>query len=525
MAVLAPLGALLLTTACGTTVSPADRGALTQPGSSSGPDGLTSAGSGTGGLDGGRAGGQEAEPAAGTQPGGSGSAASADIGTSGTGEGAATRRGETPAQPGAGSAVTEQRIALPGVSATEIFVGISNPQNAGTANKALGGQGLDPGDLKKNWEAVIKDLNSRGGIAGRKVRPVYYDTDASSSSTSAAQVSQGACEHWTKDNKVAAVLSRDLGNQIVLQCAQQAGALHVFTDLSQSHSGTFRRYPNYYEATGLAVDRAARATVEGLAAQGYFRNAKTALITWDSEGYRAGVQNGILPALARAGVRLETEPYYVASPEDGGSLADSSAATKSAALRFAQLGIDRVIILDGPAGISRGGLLVLQFTANAETQNYRPRYGLNTSGGLSTIAPSVPKGQFNGAQGIGWEPVLDLAAADDPPARYSPARKRCLAVLAAGGVRPANRNAENIATDSCDVMWFLKQSVETAGSVVDRNSFRAAVERLGTSYASPLTFLNQFGPGRHDGVAAARPVAYVGSCNCFRYTGPVRRVQ
>lgn len=159
-------------------------------------------------------------------------------------------------------------------------------------------------------------------------------------------------------------------------------------------------------------------------------------------------------------MRLATEPYYVSAPQDGGSIADASAVTKSAALKFAQLGVDRVIILDGPGGISRGGLLVLEFTTNAETQGYRPRYGLNAAGGLSTIAPSVPKGQFDGAQGVGWAPVLDLIAAGDPPVKYSPERKRCLAVLKAGGVVPANRNAEDIATDSCDVLWFLKHTIE-----------------------------------------------------------------
>ena len=43
---------------------------------------------------------------------------------------------------------------------------------------------------------------------------------------------------------------------------------------------------------------------------------------------------------------------------------------------------------------------------------------------------------------------------------------------------------------------------------------------LGTDYESTITFGVQFGPRQHSGAVAARNLAYVDSCTCYRYTGP-----
>ncbi len=109
-------------------------------------------------------------PATTPTPGGTGAApatgrtvgSTARAGTSGTGV------------PGTAAAGPGQMA--PGVTASEIKIGI-NLVKGGEAMGNLIGAALNFGDTEAQANAVVNYINSRGGIAGRKIVPVFYTFD------------------------------------------------------------------------------------------------------------------------------------------------------------------------------------------------------------------------------------------------------------------------------------------------------------------------------------------------------------
>ena len=68
----------------------------------------------------------------------------------------------------------------PGVTATKIYVGMIWPKNQDAVNQAAGAGGISVGDTKADGNAIIDDINKHGGIAGRKVVPVWQAVDSTS---------------------------------------------------------------------------------------------------------------------------------------------------------------------------------------------------------------------------------------------------------------------------------------------------------------------------------------------------------
>jgi hypothetical protein len=69
---------------------------------------------------------------------------------------------------------------------------------------------------------------------------------------------------------------------------------------------------------------------------------------------------------------------------------------------------------------------------------------------------------------------------------------------------------------SCDELWFLEAAL-AAAPTLDPAGLRAGAESLTNRYQAPGTYRTLLGPGRHDGVAAVRDVAYDSGCACYVY--------
>jgi len=194
--------ALMTTAACGSTVVRTGPGAagdqVAVAGSGAGSDGLGGqglAGGASGGL--GTPGGTTQDPltGSGTFGGGStGSGSSTGSGGAVQAPGSATGTGS---DSGAGATTVTQG---PGVTATSIHIGITVCGKCGSANAALGAGSDDAeADQRGTFKAALADVNDRGGVLGRKLVPIFYDTDPS---RDVAATYQEMCETWTKDSKV-----------------------------------------------------------------------------------------------------------------------------------------------------------------------------------------------------------------------------------------------------------------------------------------------------------------------------------
>lgn len=516
---------ILAIAACGTTVPYKDQvasgnqgggssglGAVGSSGGTSDNGSGSSAGSSlTDGTTGGSAGG-------GPTGGADGSGASTGIGSSG-GSGASTS--------GAGSSGSVSSNGV-GITATSITVGIVYSVNSQAAANAIGSK-LNTGDPLAEQKVIINDINSHGGVGGRKLLYVAHPIDATSTAPYSTQAAE-ECADFTQDHKVFAILD-DLFGEDIRACAKQAGLVQV-ADSAQSFSSseTFQKYPYLALPGSVRQDRIAAAWTPALSAQGYFSTwdyqtgkpgvlpVKVGILSFDDDADVDAVEHVLRPALTAAGYPSEVaQVSYPKGTADNGS---TVSAVQSAVLKFRSDNVTHFLPFDEAAGLS------LYFGKNASSQRYYPRYGLNTGDGMQTLLDSglMPKDQLNGAVGYGWEPVLDIDSGHNPDAGpYSnAARRHCIAIMKAGHVNITGGPATRGALEYCDQFAFFKAAMEAGGSVASRDSFLRGMNSLGSTFPAATTFQTFLGPGRHDGVSSYRLFAYNQPCTCFLYTSDVK---
>jgi len=418
----------------------------------------------------------------------------------------------------------------PGVTATTITFGFTYTVNGAAANSAAGAGGVTQGDELKEAQAFVAYINKHGGVAGRRLVLVTHAYDALSTQTLDQQVS-AACADFTQDHKVFAAQG---GTEQMQVCLDRARAVSVLDNLAVTSAESFRRHPYLAEVSLFDLDRLARNEVTALVDQKYFTGwntvtggpgtgaAKVGYITFDDANFRSSSTRSMLPALARAGHAVSSnDVVYVHVPDNQADLSATSAAISSAVLKFQQSGVTHVVMYDA------GGTLTLLFTTRAESQHYRPRYGVNSNNGLGLLLDGgeVVPAQAVGAAGLGWFPSLDLPDAANPDnGPYSNAsRRRCIALMNAAGVTTADANSKAVPLLYCNTFFLFKAAVEKGvqlrgGTTIDRDTFLAGVNALGSSFESAMTFGTSFSATKHDGAAFYRRVTFDQPCGCMKYT-------
>ncbi len=432
---------------------------------------------------------------------GSGSSA----GSSGTAAGGSA----APVTGGAGSGV--RPAAAPGITDTKMFFGIPYVKNQCEANRALGG-GDTCVDSRHATNAMIDWVNDQGGLGGRKVAPVYYGYDATSSKTSDQQT-QEACAHWTQDNKVFMIFS---AGSIVDECAKKAGVAQLGG--GPSFPDTYRKYPHRIDINNLNSIRMGQVTVNGLNNQSYFsdKDPKYGFVTWDDPDYRRTLKEGYLPSLGRVGAEL-TEVAYLHSPQSVEEIGQTSADVSNAVLRFKAAGIDHVIIQDGSSGACAGACIMLTWMRQSEAQDYRPRYGLNGDDGPPEAAKRagfVPASQLRNSVTVDWSDWNDQTNRGLPP---NTRMKKCKEIMRKRDVDMSNLNQLGAALSACDAFWFLQFAFARMPQVITIDNFVVGVNRIGYDYKSVAAFGNFFSPSRHDGLGAVRDGVFRDSCECYQY--------
>ena len=469
----------------GGAAAPDGSGAQPLEGPAGGVAGGTSGGGSTGGSD--SAGGS------GTAGGGSGTA---DGGTTGAGGGTT-----------GGGAASGSSLG-PGVTAKEIKLGIPYCNDCAAGNAAIGAGGDDPGDTRRYYQAALDVVNSRGGVLGRKLVPVWHELSVSDN-IDASQ--QAACERFTKDTQVAAINMR---GEIIASCAKKAGVMVM------GSGGTklvFDRYPNLFSPAGIRLEGLYGMTVNAMVKAGWHKpvapwpTGKIGLITWQTNEYEYAMKEGYLKAMRANGLKAE-DVRYIAVPQNANSIADASAAISNAVLAFRQKGIDHVFIGDGPAGIFTGVGLTLLFLQNAQSQSYFPRYGFNSNNGPDF--PNHPKEQLAGMIAID---SYDEAKSKDEGIALNPARERCFDIMRKKGLPVGDSQTQMFALNGCEAVFFAEAVLKRAGgSSLDR--VIPGAHSLGTSYRSPFTYGTRIRPGQQDGVYLFRNLRFESGCSCLKYT-------
>lgn len=429
--------------------------------------------------------------------------------TGGPGSTGAPTGGSTNGPGGSGGPVP---VALaPGVTATTIYVGSYYTKNQGAANAALGVGGFDQGDAREPQNVMIDEINKQGGLLGRKIVPIYYGYDATSTQT-ADQQNQAACAKYTQDNKVFAIL---VSGPIIDECAKKAGALEL--GFGEALPETYEKYPHRIDVDDMNLVRQGSVTVDGLFRKGYFtKGARIGMVTWDDPNYRAGLDRGFLATLRSHGLSPAIDSAYIAAPQTAQELGRTSADVSAAVLRFNTRDIDHVLLVDGPIGACIGGCITITWLQESESQRYRPTYGFNEHNTPIELdeAGLLPPGQARGSKAVIWS---SFDSSYDAGWRSNQARERCIALMRKHGIDMSNPNSQAAALLACADFWFLQLVVNRVTGTLTVDAVIDQVNRLGYGYGSPLSFFNYFSPTRHDGAAGVRTIYYVDSCSCYRF--------
>lgn len=234
----------LVSTACGSTVAVGERGALT---------------TNTGGL-----GAEDVESRA------SGAAgARTENGSRVIGAGGSQAAGGRPGAPAPGESSAAQR-AIVGDGTKQVKIGVYYLEDAQQMLTAVGARSTAP-DFRRAAEVMVKDVNARGGIAGRRIIPVYHGIRTQGADRSTED--EAACQDFTRDRPVLAVINIGSGSDILAACLAKAGIVYLYSGLTIDNEAVFRRHPLQSEPISINLDRLARVEVDGLVAQNYLRHA------------------------------------------------------------------------------------------------------------------------------------------------------------------------------------------------------------------------------------------------------------
>lgn len=419
----------------------------------------------------------------------------------------------------AASSGRASRAAARAVTATTIHIGYPYSETAPLAAfsavcaacASFGNQMYFP----QLYDALAKDVNSRGGILGRKIAfhgYGYNSAAATSNSSQAAQFEQEACQHFTRDVPVFAVIFQSLTSTSLAPCLSRsrvsliaAAGYESFVD-----RGDAARYLVYAPASAFN-DTLDHVLVRRLRAMGYFSG-------WDintggpgPQPLRIGLVNFSDPGWTNNGPAMTkalSDFGYKVDPQDNvtysAQLDTQGQSIQNTILKFRTRGVTHVM------GNAANGL----FMYEAVGQNYFPRYGWR-SGFNSDQLPRSEQG-LRGAMGVGFIPTANIGPARNPKS-VGPMQARCERLVTKAGIDWQSNQDRHVTTLAiCDSVWSLERALARSRTLSPGGLARG-YDALGT-VASTLTFRETWGADRRASASVVEDMRYEPSCSCFRYT-------
>jgi hypothetical protein len=375
---------------------------------------------------------------------------------------------------------------------------------------------VNPGNQDKDALTMASALNRVGGIFGRTVVVAFDDVSSASVLVNPDTDASQACVHFTQDRPVIAVFNTltPLDTPTFESCFAAAKVPLFNGSIQPTGTAALAALGGYVTPIiSPSFTDLAPVWVKRLAAEHYFAawnitqgisgsaSVRVALIAANNPtSTRAAAM--LAAALARVGHAPVAQFNYTS----GANGTTTNLAT--AVLQFRSRGVTHVIGVDG--GIK-------SFMAQAQAQRYYPRYGLSTlNTPESTLANgNVNKLQLRGAIGVGWDPPLDVAIAQDPGA-ISSAERECLATQQRAQSYAGMRFAVAIGLEYCDTFNLIKADALAGGGLAGADLVRGQ-GIAGPRFVPSGTFRSGLRPGDPGLPGAARDVAWSGRCSCFKY--------
>lgn len=420
---------------------------------------------------------------------------------------APTTEAPTTDAPTTDAPTTEAPADVPGVDGDTVRIGFITSTNQAAAQEAVGATGITFVPHDQIVDTLLTDLADAGGLAGKTVEPVVYVSDAVVDTDPQANA-RAICATFTEDNEVYAVVTINEPSTEVLACMNEAG-VPVFASsgatFSFSDASVYEANPLFVNSSGISLDRAATALVEGLDTAGFFTpEAQVGIVRLSDPAFDAAATNSLEPALAAAGVE-PVSSVALATIKSNDDLGRFSTEAANAVLDMKDAGVTHLVFFEA------GGAAPFFFLTNAAGQGFTPQLGFSSLSGGQTLVQNINTGGTN----VAWSPIGEVPEADQLP--ESEAATRCLDLVDSTRAVYTSPNATSETLRFCDATWALQAAVEAAGDTVPATDLIAALEGLGDSYQSPAALRTEFGPGRRDGVSEYYITDYDPSCSCNVY--------
>ena len=433
-----------------------------------------------------------------------GTADGADGATTGSGGGGDTTGSGSSGGTGSGSAGgpgAQGCVSPPGsakgITDTEVRVAVVLTQIVGPAANSL----FDvptPAEARADFEAAIAGINAEGGVACRKLVPTYVNVNP----VNEPEMMQ-LCRDLADSDVFAVVDTGSLATRpAVLACFGQRkvpyfGAFYI--------TETSRRQFHPYQFSFYTKEQLYWSTAFGLRDLGFFDPAKgfekLGFIYRDCEAEAISAFRGWL---REAGVPdSKIVPYNVGCPAVFANEADLA----QAILTFQREGVTHVTTGNFQGDVAR-------FTANAEQQGFRPKYGFPDEALLSIASGSRAPDPDNIANAIGI--TLGREAENHTPGLSPTAgTQRCNGYRAKAGLKPVYDVPAN-AGHACDQLWMLQAALGRAPEL-SPTALVTGLRRTGAiDFSFPQGPNDLRGRGVTTGGQFWRVARFMPDCDCWR---------
>ena len=424
----------------------------------------------------------------------------------------------TSASPAVGVA-TATGAAVPaagrGYDRNHLYLGF--PTNNDVNSAAPAGVGATNfGDQPSIIKAVVGDINKHGGILGRTIVPLFHDIPTASLEANPTSQAQATCIAFTQDAHVVAVVNivAAIDLPTFYSCLAQHDTPLMSAGFVPTDDAMLDGYAPYlYKLTAASFSQLTPVWLSRLTAMGYFHGWNTTTgapgptavkvgLLYPSQQPQQRIFADIKRRLTAAGIDVAQEFQY-----DTSSLNNESASMSSAVLRMRNAGVTHILSSESD---------VLLFMTAADSQHYRPRYGLTSYHAPAVqLQGTVPSSQLVGSMGVGWLPTTDVDAAHNP-GPVSSGQTSCRKLMHDAGQDSSNASAEIVEYAICDAVRMTAAGLDLSKNPSSAG-LHAGLARLGTSFASALTWRNGLSGNRYDVPDAVRDFAFNGSA--YAYTG------
>jgi hypothetical protein len=369
-------------------------------------------------------------------------------------------------------------------------------------------------------DALVRAINKQGGLAGRKVQPIYAKTDTGSSNWD--DDFNAACSTFTQDNHVVAVLGYEFTHVGGFEsCLTKAGIPHLNTGFNIADQVELSQYPLYRSMAVPTIERRQMAKTDGALATGVLtKDSKLGVVLDGCPGTQRSFDDVTLPYLKSRGI-IPAKVLGAGCPNGANaSASDAVAGVPNILLQFRQAQVDVVMFA---AGAEAGPLLI--FATAAESQSYRPTWLVSSLAQPAVLQAqnAMPRSQLANVKVFGWMPTQDVSPSQYPAANAN--QKRCLALLKSENITPTAPVDFYYAFQTCDPLFLYERALQSTGGNVDGKAVVAAVDGVGTSFTSTIgldggsVFTLE---RRNNAATRVRPLVFASDCSCFVYQGATR---